>query len=154
MEKYSYSFDEEMFHDSYDSPEEAATEALANSEEDTVVWVGRNVAPPEPEQYFDIDDLIELVSCQDLYSGDYADGWYSGSREQEKEINEQVRELIRKWFDKHGLRPRFWLVEDVEEWISGDDGKPVRLTEYVAGDEGESDPTRDASQKGKRWTNY
>lgn len=131
MSKYSFSTNEENYEGEYDTPEDAALECLTGEHEDFPkrCWTGRNVPAPAPESYFYIEDLIDHVSCQDCYIGDHADGWYFGTREQESEINEAVQKLIGEWLDRHSLRPMFYNVTEIQEWVLGDDGKPTRATE-------------------------
>lgn len=126
MPKYAYSHDEELYHGDYDTPEEAAIEGLDGADENDRVWVGVKVPPPQPELYFQIEDLIENVSCQDEYGLECAEDWYDGTAVQEKEINAEVSAVIGRWLDKHGLRPKFFLVEETIEWeLDGDQPVPA-----------------------------
>jgi hypothetical protein len=122
---YSYSTDKEIYYGDYGTPEEAADDCLGDGDR-TRCWVGVNEPPPSPESYFDIEDLIETVSCQDLYSGDWADNWFRGTKEEKQEINNEVQQVIGAWFDKHGLRPAFHNVANVTEWTLID-GKPTKV---------------------------
>lgn len=120
-EKYAWSHDEETYYGDFATREEAAIEGTDGTIEQTC-FVGRCVPPTQPEDRFDIDDLIDHVSCQDDYLGDHADKWYRGTREQEAEINREVRAAIAKWLDKHDLRPTFYNITDVEYWRWDGDG--------------------------------
>lgn len=122
--KYCYSFDEEYYQgDYFDTPERAAAEALATSDER--VFVGQVVEPPSPETYFDLDDFLEHVSCQDAYQIDAAEDWGSCSQKVQEQINATVQQTLRKCFEQHGLMPTFFLVEGSEAWELRD-GRPVR----------------------------
>jgi hypothetical protein len=122
---YSYSTNEENYYGDFATPEEAALDCLTDGDRDRC-WVGFNEAPPSPESYFDIEDLIETVSCQDLYSGEWADNWFHGTKEQRQEINNEVQRVIGAWLDKHELRPAFHNVVNAVEWTLID-GKPTKV---------------------------
>lgn len=111
MTKYSYSHDDEHFHGEYDTPEEA----FAMSNEDSA-YVGENVAPTQPEDFWRAYDWLEHVSCQDEYSMDAAEGWDDSTKEQLSELETEVRKVMAAWLDRHGLRPKFWIVENVKRY--------------------------------------
>lgn len=114
---FAYSRDGERYEGTFATPEEAAREYFDDyGEEDGRCWVGRCAPPPAPEGYFDIEDLIDTVSSQDAYCGEWAEDWIDYSREQRQEINDAVQQMIGAWLDRHGLRPSFFNIEDAQEW--------------------------------------
>ena len=114
-DRFSYSHDEENYHGEFATREEALAEGRASGRVDATVWTGRSVPPTQPEEWWEAEDWLELVSCQDSYSLDCADGWDESTKEQRRELESLVRPIMAAWLDRHGLRPRFWLVEDVIE---------------------------------------
>ena len=111
MSKYSYSHDEEHYHGEFDSPEEA----LAESGEDAA-FVGENRPPTPPEDFWRAEDWLEHVSVQDDYSVYAADGWDESTRKQRAELEGEVRKVLAAWLDRHDLRPKFWLVDNVKRY--------------------------------------
>jgi hypothetical protein len=111
---FSYSTDEERFHGQFETRGEAITEVLSETKSGQCFWVGENRAPTPPEDLWEAEDWLEHVSCQDEYSGDYAEGWDSANLKQREELEAEVRAVMAKWLDKHDLRPKFWCVDNVE----------------------------------------
>jgi hypothetical protein len=108
MGKFSYSTDGESYYGRFDTFEEAKHEAISEGAK----FVGEAIPPPAPEDYFDADDWIEHVSCQDEYSLDCAEDWCRPTKEQLDELNREVRAVMASWLDRHKLRPTFWLIEN------------------------------------------
>lgn len=78
-------------------------------------YLGRIVAPTQPEDRWSADDWLEHVSVQDDYSGEHAEDWDISTEEQREELETEVRKVMAAWLDRHGLRPDFWNVDEVEE---------------------------------------
>lgn len=98
-----------------DSWWEAALEGFADYPHLEEIHVGEYVEPGAPESYIDGDWVIEHVCCQDDYCHDWADGWPGSTKEQEDELTDMLRRAFGDWLDKHELRPKFGLVEDIRK---------------------------------------
>ena len=57
------------------------------------------------------------MSCHHDYSGEYAEGWDVSTIEHREELEAEVRAVMAKWLDRHGLRPQFFVVQDIQEFI-------------------------------------
>lgn len=77
-------------------------------------WIGRDRVPIQPEEFFHAEDWLESVSCSDEYNMECADGWDASTQEQREELDEIVRAAMAAWLDRHGLRPRFFVVEKIK----------------------------------------
>lgn len=95
--------------------------SAANSREEAIAelgghggWIGQDRPPTQPEAFWRANDWLDHVSCQDDYSLECAEGWDCSTKEQRRELEEQVRSVMAAWLDRHGLRPRFFLVESAE----------------------------------------
>ena len=75
-------------------------------------WVGMATPPERAENFFDAEDWLENVACQDDYSGDHAEGWDMSTKEQRAELEREVREVMAAWLDRHNLRPTFFNVNN------------------------------------------
>jgi hypothetical protein len=124
---YAVSTDQEHYNGSFGSIEEAIAESLSLG----VFWVGECTPPTQPEHYFDASDWLETVSCQDEYCGDYAEGWDIATKEQRRELDEEVQKVMAAWLDRHDLRPKFFVVHDPIKYIVVDgvaEPEPVKET--------------------------
>jgi hypothetical protein len=117
MAKFSYSFNQENYHGDFETREEAIAEAEAEAVHGgaTRFWTGEQVKPWQPEDIWEAYDWLEDVSCQDEYSIDAAEGWDESTKEQREELEAEVRKVMAAWLDRHDLRPKFWLIENVQE---------------------------------------
>jgi hypothetical protein len=120
---YSYSTDEERYHDEFGSIEEACAEASAGRKEGFRFWVGEIVPPMQPESWWRADDWLEHVSDQDEYNGEHAEGWNCSTSTQRTELEMAVRTVMADWLDRHDLRPKFWNIENVREYVVTGEGK-------------------------------
>lgn len=75
-------------------------------------WIGLVFAPENAENFFDAEDWLENVACQDDYSGDHAEGWDMSTKEQRAELEKEVRAVMAAWLERHKLRPTFFNVRD------------------------------------------
>lgn len=112
---FSISTDEEQYYGSYETAEKAIEEA-ANGYAYTNFWIGECVSPTQPEDMWDSEDWLEHVSCQDAYSGDYAEGWDNSTKEQRAELEQEVKTVMAAWLDRHKLRPSFFVIENPVEY--------------------------------------
>lgn len=99
---------------------ETREEAILEGQQYGNFWIGTVHEPIQPEQWWNADDWLEHVTVQDEYGGDDAEGWDDSTKEQREELEREVREVMSKWLDRHGLRPRFFNVKDIEEIKSSD----------------------------------
>jgi hypothetical protein len=113
--EYAISTDGEFYHETYPSKEEAIADGRAQYPNQKV-YVGRCVPPPQPEIFWDANDWLEKVACQDAYSLECAQDWDSGiTNDQKQELETEVQKILAAWLDKHSLRPNFYLIEDAQE---------------------------------------
>lgn len=96
----------------YDSKERAIAECLVLGGG----YVGRCVPPPQPEDLWEAADWLEHVSCQDEYSGEWAEGWAGHvTQEMRTELEAEVRPVLAAWLARHGLNPTFYTITDAEK---------------------------------------
>lgn len=115
QEQWAYANNiEDNFQGTFDTKQDAIEEALANADEGETIHVGRLCPPIQPEEYWAAEDWLEHVSCQDDYTGDFADDWEESTEWQRQELEREVRAVMAAWLDRHKLRPRHFLVRDTE----------------------------------------
>jgi len=111
---WAISSDSENYnHADFKSKEEAIAEGLIFYGGEPF-YVGELEEPTPPEDLFDCGDWLEHVSCQEDYEGDHAEGWDSSTKEQREELNQEVRQVLSAWLDRHNLRPSFWNIPNGE----------------------------------------
>ena len=96
----------------FDTFDAAVEEGLATFQDH--FWVGKVTQPTPPEKFFTREQIIHWVETVDQgedYTGDWVEDWYKGTKEQETELVDQLREVISAWLDKHNLRPKHFVVE-------------------------------------------
>lgn len=113
---YSISGNEENYSGRFDTIEEAIAEA-AEGYEWTTFWIGEHEPPRQPETFWDMDPWIDHVSEQDDYGGEWAEDWFCCSKDQRLELEAEVRKAMAAWLDKHGLRPKFWMVNKATKYV-------------------------------------
>lgn len=110
--KWSISTNEENYHGTFDTVEEAIEEGKQYGD---TFWVGQCVSPTQPEDLFDgwsIESWIEnSVYEHDDYLGDWAEDAVDASKEQREELAAEIRPLIAAWLDRHKLRPTHWNID-------------------------------------------
>ena len=114
---YSYSTNQESYFGDFATREQALAEAINEAREygHKKVWIGQSVPPTQPEDLWVAEDWLELVSCQDDYCLDCASDWDESTNAQREELESAVRTVMAEWLDRHKLRPKFFLVDNVEE---------------------------------------
>lgn len=113
-ELWAVSSDGERFgHEDFASREEAIREGVIAYGGQSF-YVGRIERPTQPEEWFEAEDWLELVSGQDEYAGDHAEDWDNSTPEQRAELTEEIRKVMAAWLDRHRLRPTFWNVANPE----------------------------------------
>ena len=113
--KWITSVNGEMYNSSeYNSKEEA----IANfknefGEEETKGYVG-TISSHVASEFVCVDSIIENIRDQaDCNCGEWAEDWLMSVTDEQKQ---DLEALITGWFDKHGLQPTFYTVEDGEEF--------------------------------------
>lgn len=86
---YSWSHNEEQYFGDFATVDDALEEAESEGHEETV-WVGERDSPTQPEDFWDADNWLEHVSCQDEYSHEVSEDWDSSTKEQLAELEEEV----------------------------------------------------------------
>ncbi len=108
---YAFSTNSEHYHcHVLNSFREAIDEALKETGDGDFFYVGEVVKPTPPEDLWSVEDWIEHVSCQDDYSGDFADGWFNATKDQVEELEGFVKAIMTHWLDKHKLRPTHYNI--------------------------------------------
>ena len=112
--KWSLSTDQEHYHGTFGSRDEAIAEGRSYYKR---FWVGQCVTPTQPEEIWDASNWLETVWCHEDYQGDWAEGQVSPSKEQLHELSAQVTPVIAAWLDRHNLRPKHFVInyQSVEE---------------------------------------
>lgn len=112
--KWAISTNEENYHGTFDTVEEAIEEGKQYG---GVFWVGQCVSPTQPEELFDgwsIESWLEnSVFEHDDYAGEWAEGAVASSKEQREELAAEIRPLIAAWLDRYKLRPTHWNIDPV-----------------------------------------
>ncbi|MBH0311948.1 hypothetical protein I7E32_16370 [Alcaligenes faecalis] len=119
-DKWCYSFNEEYFHGEFDSREEVIKEAIEENKDYNykykVCQIGKSTEAPTPG--IDVTSLLENIvneAIQDLPDGvgnEYLD---NVTKEHAEELEEELNEVLHKWFEKYGYKPTWFVVNDFEE---------------------------------------
>lgn len=125
---FCYSFTGEDFFGRCATVQDAIAEAIAEAGDRKTFYVGTSTPPPSPETYWNAEDWLEHVSCQDEYAGEYADGWDCSTKEQRKMLEDAVQPLLRSWLHANKLMPRFFTVRDVKAFAIQDDGTAAQTS--------------------------
>jgi hypothetical protein len=118
-EEWLASTDEERWSSAATWPTREAAIAGAPAELDVEpgcgFWVGRKAEVTTSGRDWS-DDIIEALGM-DAYdqAGEASEDWPCATRAAEDELTEKVQEVIDAWLDRHGLRPTFFKLDDVEE---------------------------------------
>jgi hypothetical protein len=119
--KWGWSTDGECYHGFYASREDAikagATEGAA--EPGQRIFVGRFRAPIL-EGAIDASLILDQVTDQDDYCGDWAEDWPGCTQGQVDELTNIIRKAFCEWLGKHDLRPSFGVIDNPEELVIGD----------------------------------
>jgi len=111
---YSYSTNEENFHGSFDTREEALLEATEEMGKGKTVWTALNV-PYE----IDINDELLIEDLQERageHAGEIGSEWLQSiSSEEAKKLNEMLLEAFNKWASETNNEPDFFGVEDIQK---------------------------------------
>ena len=109
---YSYSYDDETFHGTFASPEEAAADYLNDRPDEESVEVGQNQRRTAHNYVgeYHIESLLEMVA-ESAYEecGDCAKHWLSDLTKDTKQIKE-LKQLVGDWIQSKEP-PGFWHVD-------------------------------------------
>jgi len=117
--KYAWSINEEEYHGSEGSREDAIQAAIEDNdlEPGQKVWTG--VVVKEPASYYLksarhlIEDMQERAYDD---AAEYAENWLTKvTPEQESELELSLHAAINEWAEKHGHQPQFYTVTDTVE---------------------------------------
>lgn len=114
MTQYAYSFDEETYEGSFDSPEEAAEEAFASEDHRESVMIAE-IVPVDGTDWIHASHFLDSIQLSDDYLGEWAEDWPKCTQEQEDELTRMLRRTFGQWLYKHGLRPTFFNVKNPKE---------------------------------------
>jgi hypothetical protein len=78
-------------------------------------FVGKLREPTPPEMLFNAQEWIDSVSEQDDYHED--EDWCDANYMQILELERKVRQVMTEWLDSQDLRPKFTIVDDIEEIV-------------------------------------
>jgi hypothetical protein len=115
LDRFAYSFNGENYTGGHTTREDAIAEAKAEADDHTRFYTGRCVPPQQPEDFWNAEDWLDHVSCQDEYGSDWADGWDDSTAAQRAELETEVRAVMAAWLDRHKLRPGFFTIDDEQE---------------------------------------
>lgn len=121
---YSWSHNEEQYFGDFATIEDALDAAEDEGHEE-VVWVGECKPPTQPEVWWNAEDWLEHVSCQDEYGGEHAEDWDGSTKEQREELETEVRKVMAMWLDRHKLRPSFWNIKRAKRYVKEESGWTV-----------------------------
>lgn len=120
--RYCYSTDEEYFVGNFDTREEALQEGRDCEEPGTAIYTGLS-CPRSFMSYFDTENFLDWISDNAQEEvGDVADGWLKKVSE---EALGELRGFLAGWAEKHGLNPKFFAVERVEEHAPDGDSESL-----------------------------
>ena len=108
--KWSYSFDEEYYHEGYETADEAM-KAGVNNAEGGDVFIGQYRQPYSPEKCFDIEDLFDQIMSHEDYAGEWSESFFDIPDDVEKQFTEEMQKQLGVLFDKYELRPKFGLIK-------------------------------------------
>ena len=115
---FSYSFDEEYYIGSFESPEGAAIEALSENPEYNVVYVGENVQR-KAEWFVSAERILEDAFEQAYEEcGECSEDWLNALM-RDKEAKAELEKLVGAWIDsKEPIN--FWTVSKILEFTRED----------------------------------
>lgn len=119
--QYAYSTDQEMYHDSFDTKEEAIAEGSSCIGANEVFYVGKHKDAMSYVTFDFGEQIIEQLGCQmaDNLNADVCDDWLCGELGDKiaKLIDDEVGPIVEKIVREHDL-PTFWGITDVETYDS------------------------------------
>ena len=115
MKKYSGSTSDDIFHDEFDTIQEAQDYFNDDLQERDIYYIGENVKLTV-KQFVDVEFMIErMVESAVEEVGDVGEDYLRDVTEEEKD---ELTEIIAKWFKNKGYSPSFVKVENIETYIS------------------------------------
>lgn len=115
----------EVFDGRYDTQEEAAAAfvKLQIPAPGDQFLVGQYERPSPPWEYVDAAVIFEDIACHEEYCGDAADHWPSATKEQMRELDESLTNLVKDWVERHGLMPDWWTVNITRKCVATGNGR-------------------------------
>lgn len=110
--KWAYGRAGGPFYGGFDTREEAILEARDIYEGS--FYVGQLRPPIRPEGIINAADILESLANDDDYQGEWAEGWPDASEAQVQELDDEFTRVLAAWLDRHGLRPKWFVVPDPE----------------------------------------
>ena len=64
------------------------------------------------------EDIIERMQ-ESAYeqAGEYNDDWPEVTSKQQADLDRRIEETVCAWMDANDLRPKFFLIEEIEEYV-------------------------------------
>jgi hypothetical protein len=111
--RFVYSLDRENYDGDFETREAALAAGRVDADDaGATVWTGEASDPCQPEDCIDGNDLIEAVCNHEDYLLEFAEDWGRCTKGQLDELTAKVREVFRKWLNRHKLRPHWFLVDE------------------------------------------
>jgi len=137
MRKFAYSYDREDYVGAYETPEDALSAAVDNSQHlsnpPTTIYVG-TIVQADAQASDHAKTIINNMSQRaHVDYGDPAARYLKNvSSAQVKELDEAIRVSIEGWLAKHKLTPTFVRVEGIREYPVPSGPSAARGTERVS----------------------
>jgi hypothetical protein len=113
MKKYAISFDEEDWSEECYGTREEAIQAGIGEWMGDIFWVGEARPPEPPENFFNAHVWIEEVGEHEDYS--WRDEPYTMSMAKLDDLDDLVKQVIRKFLADNRLQPNHFVVENIEK---------------------------------------
>lgn len=117
---YAYSLNEEHYHGSYDTPEDAAWQGMHDiladeADESPCVWVGE-ICQPKMRCPFDADDAIERV--QEVESDDAGElvENFNPTPAERADLSRRLQEAWDEWMAENRIDPGFFTIQKPRLW--------------------------------------
>ena len=122
---YSYSLDDETFHETFQTIEEAVIEGFElGGEEQEVVYVGENTEPKKVSEYLKkwiiegLLDSIKQVAFDEC--GEATEDFLNCKNDMLEDLTEKIKIEIDVWANDYTLQPDFCQVINVKSYTRED----------------------------------
>lgn len=119
---WMYGWDDECFSSNEYESKEEAIEAAKNENYGKYVYVGKKEEIGGIPN-LDVENILWNIQeeIDDEY-GEAGDGWIFNIKKEHKDIlNNSVNEVLSKWVDEFGYKPKWSIISDTEEIKLNDD---------------------------------